>query len=83
MLVLTRKIGERLMIGNDIIITIVDIRDGKCRIGIDAPATIPIAREELLQKSSKCDRCGAWITTKNHGQTTATTTLCETCLKGK
>ncbi len=85
MLVLTRRIGERIMIGDNITITIVEISRDRCRIGIDAPTAIPIAREELLLANKpKCDQCSVVITAKNHGQTTATTTLCEICLsKGK
>jgi carbon storage regulator len=48
MLVLTRKLGERIFIGEDIIITVMDIDRGRIRIGIEAPRDKPIEREELL-----------------------------------
>ena len=48
MLVLSRKIGEKIMIGDDIEIVVVDIDRGKIRIGITAPKDIPIYREEVL-----------------------------------
>ena len=48
MLVLSRKIGERIMIGKDIIITVIDINRSKIRIGIEAPNQVPVYREELL-----------------------------------
>ncbi len=48
MLVLSRKLGERIFIGEDIVITLVDIDRGKVRIGIQAPRDVPIYREELL-----------------------------------
>jgi carbon storage regulator len=48
MLVLTRKAGEKIVIGDDIIITILDVRGDGIRIGIDAPRGIKIQREEVL-----------------------------------
>lgn len=48
MLCLSRKRGERLMIGDDIIITITAIEDNKVRLGIEAPKTTMILREELV-----------------------------------
>ncbi len=48
MLVLSRKLGEKICIGDNICITVVDIDRGKIRLGIDAPRDIPIFREELL-----------------------------------
>lgn len=47
MLVLSRKLGEKIHIGDDITITIVDIERGKIRLGIDAPREIPVLRDEL------------------------------------
>ena len=48
MLVLSRKIGQRILIGDDIVITVVRVSGDKCRIGIDAPKVVPIVREELV-----------------------------------
>lgn len=47
MLVLSRKVGERLWIGDNIAITIVKVSGGGVRIGIEAPAELPVVREEL------------------------------------
>jgi carbon storage regulator len=47
-LVLTRKAGEKIVIGDDITITILDVRGDGIRIGIDAPRGIKIQREEVL-----------------------------------
>lgn len=47
MLVLTRKEGEKILIGEDIILTVVMINRGNVRIGIEAPKSVPILREEL------------------------------------
>ena len=47
MLVLSRKVGERLWIGENISITVVKISGGGVRIGVEAPAELPVVREEL------------------------------------
>lgn len=52
MLVLTRKQGESVIIGNDIKVKILDIGSNFIKIGIDAPREIPVYREELLNKES-------------------------------
>ncbi len=48
MLVLSRKLGEKIIIGDNITITVVDIDRGKIRLGIEAPRDVPIFRQELL-----------------------------------
>jgi carbon storage regulator len=48
MLVLSRKLGEKIFIGDNICITVVDIDRGKIRLGIEAPRDVPIYRQELL-----------------------------------
>lgn len=50
MLVLSRHPGERIMIGEDIVITIVDIRGDKVRIGIEAPVEVQVDREEIRER---------------------------------
>jgi carbon storage regulator len=49
MLVLTRQVGEEICIGEDIRVRVVALRGGQVRIGIEAPRTVPVYREELLQ----------------------------------
>jgi carbon storage regulator len=48
MLVLSRKLGEKIFIGDNICITVVDIDRGKIRLGIEAPRDVAIYRQELL-----------------------------------
>ena len=48
MLVLSRKLGEKIYINDNICITVVDIDRGKIRLGIEAPRDVPIFRQELL-----------------------------------
>lgn len=47
MLVLTRSINEAIMIGDDIEITIVDVKGDKVRVGIRAPSSVPVHRKEV------------------------------------
>jgi carbon storage regulator len=47
MLVLSRKRDESIIIGENIVLTIVDIRGDKVRLGIQAPATVPVHRKEV------------------------------------
>ncbi|MDF1654093.1 MAG: carbon storage regulator CsrA [Coxiellaceae bacterium] len=57
MLVLTRSVGDRLIIGDDAEITlnVLDIRGNQVRIGINAPKTVPVHREEIYQKIKNAD----------------------------
>ncbi|MBN2427667.1 MAG: carbon storage regulator CsrA [Deltaproteobacteria bacterium] len=50
MLVLTRKIGEGIVIGNDVKITILETRGGTVRIGVDAPKARKIYRQEIYER---------------------------------
>lgn len=50
MLVLSRKVGERIWIGDEISITVVRITGGGVRLGIEAPSEMPVVREELKLK---------------------------------
>ena len=50
MLVLTRKTGERIQIGDDVTLTIVRIDGNKVRVGIEAPTSVKIKRDELPPK---------------------------------
>ena len=52
MLVLSRKLGEKIYINENICITVVDIDRGKIRLGIEAPRNVPIFRQELLQENA-------------------------------
>lgn len=53
MLVLTRKIEQRIYIGESIILTILGVERSGVRIGIEAPTSIPILREELVSVSTR------------------------------
>lgn len=56
MLVLSRHRDESIMIGDDIVITIVDIRGDKVRLGIDCPSDIPVHRQEVYDAIQRENR---------------------------
>lgn len=53
MLILGRKQGERVIVGRDIVITVLRARGGRVRLGFTAPQGTPIHREEILQKLAR------------------------------
>ncbi|MBO1751280.1 carbon storage regulator CsrA [Actinotalea sp. BY-33] len=55
MLVLSRRVGERLVIGDDIVITVIDVRNDGVRIGIDAPRDVRVNRAEVLEAVEKAN----------------------------
>ena len=50
MLILTRKIGESLLIGDDVEITVLSIRGSQVKLGVKAPKEIAVHREEIYQR---------------------------------
>ena len=60
MLVLSRHRDESIMIGDNIVITIVDIRGDKVRLGIQAPTNVPVHREEIYE-AIKREAAGAAV----------------------
>lgn len=61
MLILTRKTGESILIGDDIEVVITSIDQNKVRVGIKSPPQIPIYREELYRKIQEENRGAAFI----------------------
>ena len=54
MLVLSRKRGERIVIGNGVTLTVLDVRGDRVKLGFTGPAEMPIHREEVYQRIRDC-----------------------------
>ena len=50
MLILTRRVGERLMLGDEIEVAVLGVKGNQVRIGIQAPRNMPVHREEIYRK---------------------------------
>ena len=50
MLILTRKVGESLLIGDDVSITVLSVRGNQVKIGVNAPKDVSVHREEIYQR---------------------------------
>jgi carbon storage regulator len=50
MLILTRRVGETVMIGNDVTVTVLGVKGNQVRVGINAPKTVAVHREEIYER---------------------------------
>ena len=53
MLILSRRVGERLVIGGNVIVTVLGLKGNQVRIGVEAPIEVPVHREEIYQRILK------------------------------
>ena len=60
MLILTRRTGETVMIGNEVTLTVLGVKGNQVRIGINAPKTVPVHREEIYERIKR-ERSGGEV----------------------
>ncbi len=53
MLILTRQLGETLMIGDQVTVTVLSVKGNQIRLGVNAPRNVPVHREEIYEKIRK------------------------------
>lgn len=53
MLILTRRVGETLMVGDDVSVTVLGVKGNQVRIGVNAPKEVSVHREEIYQRIQK------------------------------
>ena len=59
MLILARRVGETVMIGEDVTITIIGVKGSQVRVGITAPKTVPVHRQEIYERIKREKAGGA------------------------
>jgi carbon storage regulator len=58
MLILTRRVGEAVMIGNDVTVTILGVKGNQVRVGVNAPRDVAVHREEIFERIKREEQGG-------------------------
>ena len=74
MLVLNRRVGEVVMIFDDIAVTVLDVKGGQVRLGFDADVTVPIHRKEVHERIQR-ERASSSTSTRTHPRDRKTVSL--------
>ena len=69
MLILSRKLNEQIVIGDQVVVTVVAIRGGNVRLGIEAPSNVPVHRKEIHDALSEQARQAEPLAAKKAGGT--------------
>jgi carbon storage regulator len=63
MLILTRRVGETVMIGNDVTVTILGVKGNQVRVGVNAPRDVAVHREEIFERIKREEQDGGGAAT--------------------
>jgi len=58
MLILTRRVGETVMIGNDVTVTVLGVKGNQVRVGVNAPRDVAVHREEIFERIKREEQGG-------------------------
>jgi carbon storage regulator len=58
MLILTRRVGETVMIGDDIAVTVLGVKGNQVRVGVNAPKEVSVHREEIYERIKREEQAG-------------------------
>ena len=59
MLILTRRVGETVMIGNDVTVTVLGVKGNQVRVGVNAPRDVAVHREEIYERIKREEQEGS------------------------
>ena len=68
MLILTRRVGETVMIGNDVTVTILGVKGNQVRVGINAPKNVAVHREEIYERIKREQQGGDSDSNSSHDE---------------
>jgi carbon storage regulator len=64
-LVLTRRANQSIMIGTDVVVTVLEVRGDQVRIGIEAPRSVPVHREEVFRVLEAANQAAACVSAQS------------------
>ena len=67
MLILTRRVGETVMIGDDVTVTVLGVKGNQVRIGVNAPRDVAVHREEIFERIKREEQDGVPAQTPKNG----------------
>jgi carbon storage regulator len=62
MLILTRRVGETVMIGNDVTVTVLGVKGNQVRVGVNAPKEVAVHREEIYERIKREEQAAGGAT---------------------
>jgi carbon storage regulator len=68
MLILTRRVGETVMIGNDVTVTVLGVKGNQVRVGVNAPRDVAVHREEIYERIKREEQEGVERSVRGNGE---------------